>query len=148
MLNELGFSYLYDDITLPPGSDIRLQVAIGCDRYPHTPLAHRHSPELIIDGWGDFDSDYTDAAHERCLEDHSARNARALQQGYQQIYSRLLIPGDCAQVLGIGTAVYRDGDLVFQGRAIHPPLASVFVVRTGQTLREMAVGVFTLPNWA
>jgi hypothetical protein len=147
-LNEFGFSYLYDEELLPPGSDRRLQVATNCDRYPHPPLAHLHPPELIIDGWGEHDADYTEAAHTHCLSEFSLAQAQAVERGYQQVYAAFLRDGDVCKVTGVGAAVYRDGDLIHGGRAIHPQLESVFVVRTQQTLRQMAEGVFTLPSWA
>ncbi len=146
-INDLGFSYLYDDRSLPEG-DRRVQVSVHCSRFPHPPLAHPHPPELLIEGWGDLNGDYTNTRHQGAAEAYTEEQREHVRSGYRTVFAGILEVGDTCRVRGLGTATYNGFDLIFNGGPIFTRLESIVCDRTCTNLRIMCLGKFTLPDWA
>jgi hypothetical protein len=145
--NDLGFSYLYDDKSLPEG-DRRVQVSVHCSRFPHPPLAHTHPPELLIEGWGDLNGDYTNARHSAIAEAYAEEQRENIRSAYRTVFAAILVKGDKCRVQGLGTATYDGTNLIYKDEPVFTRLKNIVCDRTKTNLRVMCMGKYTLPDWA
>jgi hypothetical protein len=145
--NDLGFSYLYDDRSLPEG-DRRVQVSTHCSRFPHPPLAHPHPPEELIEGWGELNGDYTLIRHERVAEAYAEEQRDHIRSAYQTVFAAILVEGDKCRVRGLGTAIYDGSNLIYRGEPVFTQLKNIVCDRTHTNLRIMCLGKYALPDWA